>query len=96
MVVLMLAAFTARLTFLVVRDTFPPVLLAREWIEDRFGEYHPVAYLVTCAWCVSVWVATATVVGVLLVGVSVPVPVLTIGACSLFTGLVAVNLLPAE
>lgn len=93
LLVLLLAAFTARATLLVTRDAFPPVLIAREWVEDRFGEYHPVAYLVTCAWCTSVWLAAGAVAGTLLAGVSVPVPVLTAGACSLFTGVLA-TLLP--
>lgn len=56
-----LAFAVHRVTHLVTEDTFPPV----RWARDRVSRRRPegaVAYLVTCFWCVSFWVALAFVV----------------------------------
>ena len=43
-----------RLTRLVVADqiTYRP----RAWLVLRYGPSHPLAYLITCSWCLSVWI----------------------------------------
>lgn len=33
----------------------------RSWVERTFGEDSKLAYLVTCPWCASIWVALAVV-----------------------------------
>lgn len=78
MILLMMSVTTFRLTWLVVRDEFPPVRWVREkiidlnlrtakqvrvpdvdgqyYLENR-GKWSWLADLVTCYWCVSVWVS---------------------------------------
>lgn len=50
-----------RATRLVVADqiTYRP----RAWLVLKLGPNHPIAYLVTCSWCLSVWIGAA--VGIL-------------------------------
>ncbi|MFD9824875.1 DUF1360 domain-containing protein [Streptomyces violascens] len=79
---------TYRLTRLVVRDDFPPLLWARGKLAGGWGgpaQDVPVyragwspqwlADLVTCPWCASAWVALG-VVGGTDTAVAMPVPVL--------------------
>lgn len=42
---------TTRLTRLLVDDQI--TLPIRRWVIWRFGEEHPLAYLIVCPWCVS-------------------------------------------
>lgn len=50
-----------RVTRFVTKDSFPPVARVRAWIERR-GDYASwQAYLVTCPWCVSIYVSTGMV-----------------------------------
>lgn len=56
-VVLALASY--RLTRLLVIDTiFEPM---RDAIWSRFAPSHPVGYLFTCMWCMSIWVSSLLV-----------------------------------
>lgn len=55
-----LALASYRLTRLLVVDTiFEPL---REAIWSRFAPSHPIGYLFTCSWCMSVWVSSLLVV----------------------------------
>lgn len=49
----------ARLTRLITSDVFPPVAAARDKVAERFGDEHPVTYLVQCNWCTGFWVSAA-------------------------------------
>lgn len=87
---ILLALAVYRLTRLITADMFPPIAALRAWPARRFGEESSWAYLAECPWCVSMYVATALVVGVdLLATVSVPLPVLAPLACSAVTGFLA-------
>lgn len=46
---------TCRITRFVVKDTLAAGF--RIWVADHFGEESKLAYLVTCSWCTSIWVA---------------------------------------
>lgn len=48
---------TTRLTRLFVDDQI--TLPIRRWVVGRFGEEHPLSYLIVCPWCVSPYMATA-------------------------------------
>jgi hypothetical protein len=48
-----------RVTRLLTVDEFPPVEAARAWLEHRLPDDY--RHGVTCAWCVSWWVAVAAV-----------------------------------
>lgn len=86
MVALLVILTVWRLTRLVVKDEFPPVLLAREWVEEKRGETSAITYLVNCPWCSSVWLAAAVVVGYDLLAGDVEAPVLLAAAAALVTG----------
>lgn len=102
LIVMILATF--RLTWLLTRDTFPPIRAAREWFVlrardtgeevkvDEDGYLDPrgayverrgglvwLADLVTCYWCVSVWVAAGVTLLVWAL-VPLPLPLLWFGA----------------
>lgn len=81
-----------RVTRVVVLDAFPPVAAVRDAVADRFGPDSSWAYLVECPWCVSMYVAPLVIVPTILLGVSVPVPVLVGLAASGVTGLIDRNL----
>lgn len=49
------ALAVARLTRLVTADKVFD--FARNWLIGRLPDEHPAAYLVTCRWCTSVWIA---------------------------------------
>lgn len=89
LVVVALCASTWRATRLLVKDDLPIVKRPRDAIAARAGrgleDGHLRWYgeLVTCAWCVSVYVAAAfTIVTDLVVGI--PVPVLVFGLAAAF------------
>lgn len=101
MTVLLICAATFRLTRFVTRDAFPPIALARAWIQRKWDPFddegwvnyerytgeerallisglkasgiptpttwrRSIAYLVTCTWCVSIWLgAVVTLFAVL-------------------------------
>lgn len=46
---------TARITRLITSDYI--ARHARAWVIRRLGPDHDLAYLVTCPWCLSVWLA---------------------------------------
>lgn len=77
---------TARLTRLVVADQITDGV--RRWVQARSGEN--VAYLVTCPWCASPYLAVPVAVGVLWHGANRAVLlVLVVLAASEVTGLIA-------
>ena len=56
---------------------------------------HTIAYLITCPWCMSVWIG-AGVVYAFTWFVSVPLPVVAVIVARAVTGLIAVNLDPDD
>ena len=57
-----LALSTYRLTRLIIQDTI--TYQFREWIWGKFPpETSRFGYLFTCPWCMSMWVASLTVLG---------------------------------
>ncbi|QFP94065.1 hypothetical protein SEA_JABBERWOCKY_10 [Gordonia phage Jabberwocky] len=52
--------FVWRVTRLIIADAI--LDRPRNWIVLRYGPEQWFAYLITCAWCVSVWVAAAVFV----------------------------------
>lgn len=87
----LLALVVFRVTRLLTADGFPPVAKVRDRIETRYEDRWP-AYLATCPWCVSVYVAAGVVGLAVLAGASLPLPLAWWGALSATTGLIAVNL----
>jgi hypothetical protein len=80
-----LALSTWRFTHLVVEDQIPVVKRPRDWVENRWPD-SSFAYLVSCTYCSSVWVAAAHVAVVdLWLGVSTPVPVAVAAGLSIVT-----------
>ena len=55
LVVVLTIGFVARLTRLLTADQISYPI--RQRIVVRLGPDHPVSYLVTCAWCVGLWVS---------------------------------------
>ena len=88
LLVLLVVAATFRFTRLVVSDAFPPVAALRDAVDDRWGVDSWQAYLSTCPWCVSVYVAAAvTALTDRLVSGGLVAPVLVAAAASGATGL---------
>lgn len=100
MVVVLVALATARITRLVISDrvTGRPRRAVQDWSEARWegrqgrepdpNEWQsPVAYLLSCPWCMSVWVGAAVTAATDLV-TDVPLPVLTALAASMVTGVI--------
>lgn len=56
----------ARLTRLITRDVLLQPL--RDWADRRWGEASRPAYLLSCTWCASIWVAFPVVVSAALWG----------------------------
>jgi hypothetical protein len=54
---LVIALAVVRLTGLVVEDDITEPI--REWVLDRVPEDGKLAYLLTCPWCVSIYLGTA-------------------------------------
>lgn len=48
---------TARITWLITEDHLPLVARPRQWVQTRFGDESNLAYLSSCWFCVSVYVA---------------------------------------
>ncbi|MGW2210709.1 hypothetical protein [Streptomyces sp. NPDC001781] len=57
---------TCRITRFVTKDTLAAGI--RIWTADRFGEESRPAYLVSCGWCTSIWVAAMVTPVAFLVG----------------------------
>lgn len=88
-VVILICLAVYRVTHFITEDAFPPIAAFREYVGLRFGYGSSWAYLVECAWCVSIYVGAAMVAGALAAGVSVPLPVLVWLTASAVTGLIA-------
>lgn len=59
---IILALCTYRLTRLIIQDTITYPI--RNWIWNKFPpETNRFGYLFTCPWCMSMWVASLTVLG---------------------------------
>jgi hypothetical protein len=58
-VFLLSLGITCRITRLITKDTLTAGF--RSWTAERFGDDSKPAYLVTCGWCTSMWVASAVV-----------------------------------
>ena len=71
---------TARITRFVNDDYLAEPL--RNWVFDRFGQESRLAYLATCPWCLSPWVAAAVVLAAYWLGDTgwyiIPASILTI------------------
>jgi len=80
-----LALCTYRVTHLITTDHFPPVKEVRDAIGMRMGDDHWITYLITCDWCVSVYVAAVlTLLTDIIIGLQTPL--LMWGAASAVTG----------
>ena len=96
-----LTVATWRVTRLLVADEFPPTRALREWVLRTFGQIdakgaitgskrwgglgHAIAYLWTCPWCMSPWVAAA-LIAVTEWRTNVPLPWLVGALGASFTG----------
>lgn len=56
LLIALLALAAARVTRLLVADSFPPIAKARSWFAAH-GDWQD--YLTGCPWCMGVWVAGA-------------------------------------
>jgi hypothetical protein len=87
LVVIALCASTWRATRLLVKDDLPIVKRPRDWLIRRSerpdGTLRWYGELISCPWCVSVWVAAAFTLATDLV-VGLPVPVLVFGLAAAF------------
>ncbi len=81
---------TYRAARLIALDAFPPVAVPRDWVLRKLGDDHWFSYLITCMWCVSIYVSGAVVL-VTDRFVSVPLPWLLWPAASAVTGYMAVH-----
>ncbi len=79
---------TFRVTHLVARDSFPPILKFRMWVRKKFGETHWATYLTTCMWCISVYVGGGVTLVTWLVW-DLPYALLVWPTASAITGLLA-------
>ncbi len=89
MTILLVCLATFRATWFVTVDDFPPMAKLRAWVTQRFGEGSSVTYLITCLWCVSVWLG-AGITALTDVFVSVPLPVLVWASSSAVTGILGI------
>jgi hypothetical protein len=80
LVVVMLALTVARVTRLLVADTFPPIARPRERLIRFYGKGSWQAYLLNCPWCMSFYVALVGTVATLHAIGGLPAPVLVFGA----------------
>lgn len=90
LVVVLVCLTTYRVSRFIALDAFPPVAVPRDWVLRKLGDDHWFSYLITCMWCVSVYVSG----GLVLVTdhwVSVPLPWLVWPAASAVTGYMAVH-----
>jgi hypothetical protein len=70
-------------------DDFPPIAKFRAWVTQRFGESSALTYLVTCLWCVSVWLG-GFITALTCLFVSVQTPLLVWAASSAVTGILGI------
>ena len=88
---LLALGLTLRVTRFLNSDVlFEPV---RDWIDERFGEASKIAYLISCPWCASIYVAAAAMAAAYLIG-ETPAFLLVAAAASAsyLTGLISINL----
>lgn len=88
LIVVLICVGTYRITRLLAVDALPLIAKPREWIVNKLGEEHAISYLVTCMWCVSMYVG-AGVTAVADLFTAVPYPWLTWIVASAATGLIA-------
>lgn len=104
LLVIGLMVATWRVTRLILKDEWPPVRAVRDWVIRTWGIIdqrghvtggrhlgeigHAIAYLWTCSWCMSVWVAAA-LVALADWRVDVPYPWLVGGLGAGFTGVMS-------
>jgi hypothetical protein len=86
---LLICLATFRVTWLVTVDDFPPIAKFRAWVTQRFGESSALTYLVTCLWCVSVWLG-GFITALTCIFVSVQTPLLVWAASSAVTGILGI------
>jgi hypothetical protein len=86
---LLICLATFRATWLVTVDDFPPIAKFRAWVTQRFGESSALTYLVTCLWCVSVWLG-GFITALTCIFVSVQTPLLVWAASSVVTGILGI------
>lgn len=100
----MLIVANWRITRLLIKDTFPPVRILRDWFISTFGARdertgdlvggrkgwgtlgYSIAYIWTCPWCMSIYVAAATAGICELSNLDLPYPWLVIAASSGLAG----------
>lgn len=58
-VFLLALGITCRITRFITKDTLAAGF--RSWTAEHFGDDSKLAYLVTCGWCTSFWVAAVVV-----------------------------------
>lgn len=83
--VVCLCLAAARITRLIVADSFPPIENARQRVRRRWGEVGWQWYLATCPWCMGVWVSGA-VTAVVTAWYGLPFPLLVWGAAAWAAG----------
>lgn len=67
LVLVLTVGAAARLTRLVGRDSFPPAARFREWVWSRWEDQWP-DDLISCVYCVAVWVSAPVAVSAYLWG----------------------------
>lgn len=88
LIILLICVGTYRITRLFAVDALPLIAKPREWIVNKLGEEHAISYLVTCMWCVSMYVG-AGLTAVTDLFTAVPYPWLTWIVASAVTGIIA-------
>lgn len=88
LLIVLVCLSTYRFTRLIVRDLFPPMEVFREWVLRKCGVSHWLSYLVTCYWCVSLYVG-AVIVVLAWWFYGLPYPLLVWPVSSAVTGLIS-------
>lgn len=88
MVVALVCLTAYRLTRLLARDSFPPIVVQRARVMERWGDDSWQAYLATCSWCMGVYVAGLVTLATWLL-VDLAVPFLVWGAAAAASGLLS-------
>lgn len=78
LLLVLLVLASARVTRLLVADSFPPIEVARSWFGAR-GDWQD--YLSKCPWCCAVWVSGALTLAVT-AHYGLPAPLLVWPACA--------------
>lgn len=90
LVVVLYVLAVYRGTRLVTTDEFPLFARPREAIRADLRVPDALAYLVTCPWCMSIWIGAALLAGLdLATEHVVPVPLFLLLTASAVTGLIA-------